>query len=243
LGFNASSSFGLLLLRGLTWSLPPWSPLIPLKLCPATNSAAKYPPSWLELLPSWLNSIDPWSPTLLSLPCPLMTWSPLVFLKLRYVRLLTDWSPTYPPLTATATGPGFKAPSCFWSLTWSDMVLLAKAAVRLILPWLMHLSQAEAPVLGPRFGPNYSAVVDSLTPISHGVLISAGMCPPRPIGRPILVLVPVPLAKPVPEFRGFVVMEAVAERATPRHKKVTSEHTEDLAATPELAGVSNEGEA
>ncbi|EJK46244.1 hypothetical protein THAOC_35098 [Thalassiosira oceanica] len=30
LGFNASSSFGLL--RGLTWSLPPWSPLIPLKL-------------------------------------------------------------------------------------------------------------------------------------------------------------------------------------------------------------------
>ena len=29
LGFNASSSFGLL--RGLTWSLP-WSPLVPLKL-------------------------------------------------------------------------------------------------------------------------------------------------------------------------------------------------------------------
>ncbi|EJK59767.1 hypothetical protein THAOC_19972, partial [Thalassiosira oceanica] len=26
-------------------------------------------------------------------------------------------------------------------------------------------------------------------------------------------------------------------------KKVTSEHTEDLAATPELAGVSNEGDA
>jgi len=54
-----------------------------------------------------------------------------------------------------------------------------------------------------------------LTPISHGVLTSAGMCPPRPIGRPILVLVPVPLAKPAPERRGFVI-EAVAERATPR---------------------------
>ena len=53
-----------------------------------------------------------------------------------------------------------------------------------------------------------------LTPISHGVLTSAGMCPPRPIGRPILVLVPVPLAKPAPERRGFVI-EAVAEWATP----------------------------
>ena len=40
------------------------------------------------------------------------------------------------------------------------------------------------------------------------------MCPPRPIGRPILVLVPVPLAKPAPERRDFV-MEAVAEWATP----------------------------
>lgn len=55
-----------------------------------------------------------------------------------------------------------------------------------------------------------------LTPIiSHGVLTSAGKCPPRPIGRPILVLVPVPLAKPAPERRGFVI-EAIAERATPR---------------------------
>ena len=119
--------------------------------CPAANSAAKSPPSsWLEFLLPWLNSINPLSPTLLSSPpCPLLTWSPLVFLKLSHVPLLTDWSPTYPPLTATATGPGFRAPPCFLSLRWSDMVLLAKAAVQLILPWLKHLSRAETPVLGP----------------------------------------------------------------------------------------------
>ena len=56
---------------------------------------------------------------------------------------------------------------------------------------------------------------------SNGVLTLAGKSLPRPVGRPILELVPVLLPKPAPEWRGFV--ENVAERATPRVGKLTGE--------------------
>ena len=54
------------------------------------------------------------------------------------------------------------------------------------------------------------------------LLFMAGKSLPRPVGRPILELVPVLLPKPAPERRGFV-MENVAERATPRVGKLTGE--------------------
>ena len=53
------------------------------------------------------------------------------------------------------------------------------------------------------------------------LLFMAGKSLPRPVGRPILELVPVLLPKPAPEWRGFV--ENVAERATPRVGKLTGE--------------------
>ena len=99
LGFHASSSFGLI--RGLTWSLPPHGPYrlglhSPPSSSPKTALPQIGPPSWLELIPPWLNSINPWSPTyLLSPPCPLLTWSPLVYLKPTHARLFTAWSPTH----------------------------------------------------------------------------------------------------------------------------------------------------
>ncbi|EJK75534.1 hypothetical protein THAOC_02738 [Thalassiosira oceanica] len=57
LGFNAPS-FGLL--RGLTWSLPPWSPLVPLQL--SLNISAANQSSFLARAPSSLVTqiIDSW---------------------------------------------------------------------------------------------------------------------------------------------------------------------------------------
>ena len=101
LGFHASSSCGLL--RGLTWSHGPYHLMVltalvstrPPQVAPQQTLPQIGPPSWLEFLLPWLNSINSWSPTyLLSPPCPLLTWSPLVFLKPTHARLFTAWSPT-----------------------------------------------------------------------------------------------------------------------------------------------------
>ncbi|EJK55756.1 hypothetical protein THAOC_24475, partial [Thalassiosira oceanica] len=99
--------------------------------------------------------------------------------------------------------PGFKAPSCFWSLTWSDMVLLAKAAAHSDQPWCADFS--------------------GHVPASAHRSADLGAGPTK----------------------GENMVNSPTLTVANTSKKVTSEHTEvteDLAATPELVGVSNEGD-
>ena len=129
--------------------MPPWSPLIPLKLNHNNKLSPDCPPG-LSSLPRPTQStlglqlayqIPPVLPqagcthlkcALCGLTGPQLTWSPLVHLKLSHGqfvhRLVSNLSPYL--FIANATGLGLSASSSFWSLMWSDMVLRTKAAVQ-----------------------------------------------------------------------------------------------------------------